>query len=215
MISLRHPYPRRVSRGSRMSADSGLLRKAAAILLSAAVAVSSAAQMRTGPGFHSSMPAGYTVVRLQPSGATVSLLGLIECAEMEGAQQVSQGLGAKVVDAHGVPLRSFPQHVSFRITATLRKTLIDPPLDSVTINDAPAEFLLKLGFRLKVYHGLERHELAPESVEMIGVPADVAYDERVFRVNFDLKNLPVTDRLVLEVLSPEDETLAHFSFGLL
>jgi hypothetical protein len=179
------------------------------------MAVSSAGQARTGPGFHSAMPAGYTVVRLQPSGATVSLLGLIECAEMEGAQQVSQGLGAKVLDAHGVPLRAYPQHVSFRITATLRKTLIDQPLDSVTIHDAPAEFLLKLGFRLKVYHGLERHELAPESVKMIGVPADVAYDERVFRVNFDLKNLPVTDRLVLEVVSPEDETITHFSFGLL
>jgi hypothetical protein len=161
------------------------------------------------------MPAGYTVVRLLPSGANVSFLGLIECSEMEGAQQISEGLNSKVLDAHGVPLRAFPRHVSFRVTATLRKTLIDPPLDTVSINDPPAEFLLKLGFRLMVYHGLERHELAPESVKMIGVPADVPYDERVFRVSFDLNNLPVTDRLVLDVLSPEDETITHFSFGLL
>jgi hypothetical protein len=197
-----------------MSSVSAVLRLAA-VSAGLVMAVLSAAQMRTGPGFHSAMPAGYTVVRLKPSGAIASFIGLIECAEMEGAQQVSQGLSGKVVDAHGVPLRVFPQHVSFRVTATLRKTLIDPPLDSVTINDAPAEFLLKLGFRLKVYHGLERHELAPESVKMIGVPADVAYDERVFRVSFDLDNLAVTDRVVLEVVSPEDETVAHFSFGLL
>jgi hypothetical protein len=185
------------------------------MMVSAVLAASSVGQARTGPGFHSAMPAGYTVVRLQPSGANVSFLGLIECSEMEGAQQVSQGLTAKVLDSHGVPLRTFPRKVSFRVTATLRKTLIDPPLDSVTIGDTPAQFLLGLGFRLKVYHGLERRELAPESVEMIGVPADVPYDERVFRVSFDLKNLPVTDRLVLEVISPEEETITHFTFGLL
>jgi len=191
------------------------LRLGAAVSALAVSVLSVASQMRTGPGFHSAMPAGYTVVRLKPSGAVAAFIGLIECTEMEGARQVSEGLSAKVLDAHGVPLRMFPRHVSFRVTATLRKTLIDPPLDTVTINDTPAEFLLKLGFRLKVYHGLERHELAPESVTMIGVPADVAYDERVFRVSFDLDNLPITDRVVLEVVSPEDETVAHFSFGLL
>jgi hypothetical protein len=172
-------------------------------------------QMRTGPSFHSTTPAGYSVVRLEPSGVTVSFLGLIECPEIEGAQQISQGLAAKVVDSHGVPLRTLPRHVSFRITATLRKTLIDPPLDTVTSNDRPAEFLLKLGFRLKVYHGLERHQVDPESVTMIGVPSDVAYDERVFRIDFDLDDLPVTDRVVLEIVSPDDELITHFSFGML
>jgi hypothetical protein len=191
------------------------LYRAAPILLAAMMAVPSVGQIHTGPSFHSSMPAGYTVVRLEPSGAVVSFLGLVECSEIEGAQQVSQGLNAKVVDAHGVPLRTFPQHVSFRITATLRKTLIDPPLDTVASSESPAEFLLKLGFRLKIYHGLERREVSPDSVSMIGVPSDVAYDERVFRVSFDLEDLPVTDRVVLEIVSPDDEVVTHFSFGVL
>lgn len=195
--------------------ESGFRRRAAALLLAWVMVMPGLGQIRTGPGFHATMPAGYTVVRLEPSGATVSFLGLIECAEIEGAQQVSQGLNAKVVDSRGVPLRSFPRHISFRITATLRKTLIDPPLDTISSNEPPAEFLVKLGFRLKIYHGLERRELAPESVTMIGVPSDVAYDERVFRASFDLENLPVTDRLVLEILSPEDEVVTHFSFGIL
>jgi hypothetical protein len=184
-------------------------------ILMALTAIPIAGQMRTGPAFHSTMPAGYTVVRLEPSGTNVSFLGLIECSEIEGAQQVSQGLNAKVVDSHGVPLRTLPHHVSFRITASLRKTLIDPPLDTVSSGQTPSEFLLKLGFRLKVYHGLERRELFPESVTMIGVPSDVAYDERVFRASFDLEDLPVTDRVVLEIVSPEDEVITHFSFGML
>jgi hypothetical protein len=191
------------------------LRRAAAVFLAAAVAIPTAGQMHTGPNFHSAMPAGSAVVKLEPSGATVAFLGLIECAEIEGAQQVSQGLNAKVVDSHGTPLRTLPHHISFRVTATLRKTLIDPPLDSFSSNENPAEFLVKIGFRLKIYHGLERREVFPESVTMIGVPSDVPYDERVFRANFYLEDLPVTDRLVLEVVSPEDEVITHFSFGML
>jgi hypothetical protein len=199
----------------KMPGKCGLFCRTAAMLLTGMMIMPSIGQMRTGPTFHSTMPAGYTVVRLEPSGAVVSFLGLIECPEIEGAQQVAQGLNAKVVDSHGLPLRTFPRHISFRVTASLRKTLVDPPLDSVASTDRPAEFLLKLGFRLKIYHGLERHEVAPESVATIGVPPDVAYDERVFRVSFDLDDLPVTDRVVLEIVSPDDEVVTHFSFGML
>ena len=51
---------------------------------------------------------------------------------------------------------------------------------------------------------------------MIGVPADVPYDERVYRVNFDLPdNEPVTERFVLEVIRPRGERLARLHFSLL
>jgi hypothetical protein len=50
---------------------------------------------------------------------------------------------------------------------------------------------------------------------MIGVPADVPYDERVYRINFALDKLPITDRCVLEVLSPTGERLTKFHFDLL
>ena len=56
-------------------------------------------------------------------------------------------------------------------------------------------------------------EIAPESVEMIGVPADVPYDERIYRVNMNVGNLPASDRLVIEILSPQDEVLTHFLFN--
>jgi hypothetical protein len=43
----------------------------------------------------------------------------------------------------------------------------------------------------------------------------VHYDERIFRVNFDIGNRPVTDRLVLEVYSPDGKQIGRFPFLLL
>ncbi len=161
------------------------------------------------------MPAGYTLVQLQPSGATLSLMALIECPEIEGLQQVSQGLQSKLVSASGVVLKEFPRHFSFRVTASLRKMFIEAPERSLAAADDPRDLLLKLGFRLKIYDGLDVHEMLPESVTLIGVPAEMAYDERVFRVSFDIGRAPVTDRMILQVTSPEGEDLTRFPFVLL
>jgi hypothetical protein len=169
----------------------------------------------SGPGLHANTPVGYSVIQLTPSGALVSLLALIECPEIEGAQHVSEGLNATIVSAEGVPMEHFPRDFSFRITASLRKTVLDPPERTVVTPEEPRQFLLRLGFRLKIYDGLNMREVQPKTVTLIGVPADVSYDERVFRLTFDVGELPLSDRLVLEALSPQGETLTHFCFGLL
>lgn len=155
------------------------------------------------------------MILLTPSKAEVSILGLVECPEIEGAQRVSQGIKAFLISSNGVPLKHYPREFSFRITATMRKTLLDSPSQTVATKYDPRQFLMKLRFKLKIYHGLQRRAVFPRSVKMIGMPGDVPYDERVFRVNFDVEDLPVTDRIVLEILSPEDELLTHFTFGLL
>jgi hypothetical protein len=178
-------------------------------------AAASGGQLETGPGLHSAMPAGSTVVRLEPAGAELAVLGLIECPEIEGAHRVSEGLNSRIKSADGSTIEHFPRHFSFRITVSLRKTLWEGPSDTVMTPDDSRQFLLHLGFKLRVYHGLEAREMAPQSVELIGVPAEVPYDERVFRVSFEAENLPVTDRVVLVVLSPQEEPLTHFAFALL
>jgi len=145
----------------------------------------------------------------------VELIGLVECPEIEGMQQVSQGLNAKVVSPQGIPVNHFPRHFSFRITATLRRPIPEPPDQVVNTEQDPQQFLLSLGFRLKIYHGLSMHQIEPDSVTLIGVPEDVAYDERIFRVQFDVGDLPMTDRLVLEAVSPQGEVVSHFPFVML
>jgi hypothetical protein len=168
---------------------------------------------RGSNGLHPTMPAGYDVVVLKPSGANLALMGLIECPELEGAQSVSEGANKKLVSAAGDTIRHFPQRFSFRITASLRKMLMDRPVASVDVRDEPHELLLNLKFRIRAYNGLENHEIVPESVEMIGMPADVPYDERVYRVNLNNVNLPITARLVVEIRTPQGELLTHFPFS--
>jgi hypothetical protein len=171
--------------------------------------------VKATPGLRSNMPAGYDVILLKPSKATLSFIGLIECPELEGAQRLSQGLQAKLVSSDGSTVKEFPQHFSFRITASLKKVFLDEPVTSIALPDDPRELLLKLKFRVRVYHGLEVREIVPQSIEMIGVPADVPSDERIYRININAEKLPVTDRLVVQILSPRGEPLSHFPFSLL
>lgn len=187
------------------------------LLIVASFAVLAAARSgpKPTPGLRSNMPAGYDVMLLKPSKATLSLIGLIECPELEGAQHVAEGLHGKLVSADGNTIHEFPQHFSFRITASLKKVFLDGPVTSVEIPGDPHELLLKLKFRIRAYHGLEVREIVPQSIEMIGMPAEVPYDERIYRININAENLPVTDRLVVEIFLPQGELLTHFPFSLL
>ena len=128
---------------------------------------------------------------------------------------MTAGVNGSIVNVDGVKLRHFPSNFSFRITASLRKTVLVEPTDTLNIHGRPENLLLALKFRLKAYQGLDVREISPESVEMIGVPADVPSDERIYRVNFNVDRLPITDRCVLEVLSPSGERMAKFHFDLL
>jgi hypothetical protein len=194
---------------ARRIALSGFLVIVAGFVLDAAAVI---AQKATS-GMHSTMPAGYDVVVLKPSKANLSLIGLIECPELEGAQRVADGSHRKLVSADGDSIKEFPQRFSFRITASLRKVLVDGPATSVDVGDDPQQLLLKLKFRIRAYDGLDVQEIVPQSIEMIGMPADVPYDERVYRINVSVGSLPITDRLVVEIFSPEGELLTHFPFS--
>jgi len=90
---------------------------------------------------------------------------------------------------------------------------LEEPKISVDVADDPQQLLLKLKFRIRAYNGLDVREIQPQSIEMIGMPADVPYDERVYRINIDAGNLPITDRLVVEIFSPQDKLLTHFPFS--
>lgn len=191
----------------------GIFRSVAIVGLAAAALVG--AQPGSSP-YRAATPAGSEIVQLKPSGAVLTLLGLVECPEIAGAQQVDEGLRARVVLADGEPLESFPRHFSFRVTATLRKTLLEEPGTTLKTEEDPSQMLTSLKFRLKAYNGLQMRVIDPESTSMIGVPADVPYDERVYRVNFTLPdNEPPTERFVLEVIAPEGERLARLHFSLL
>ena len=89
--------------------------------------------------------------------------------------------------------------ITFRVTVGTRDKFIDSnplPIDcEKTLND----FLLDMHFQLQVFRGMEMRSLEPLKTWMIGVPADEASDERIYRSTFDLRDVRPDDRLVLLV----------------
>jgi hypothetical protein len=185
------------------------------VLIGCSLSALAGTDLQPGPELRSAIPAGYEVVVLKPSGVSLIVMGLIECPELAGAQHLSQGMNSRVISSSGERMTKFPRHFNFRITASLRKIVVDAHAGSVNVPEDPEELLLKLRFRIKGYHGLERRAILAESVEMIGMPADVPYDERVYRIGVDAGNASITDRFVIEVLTPEGELLTHFPFNVL
>ncbi|MGC2694726.1 MAG: hypothetical protein WA738_02960 [Candidatus Angelobacter sp.] len=185
------------------------------ILAICSIAAAARSALQSGQGMHSATPAGYDVVVLKPSGITIALMGLIECPELEGAQHIAAGSNAKLLSADGETMKTFPNHFSFRITATLQKVSHQDAADTLQFRGDPRDLLLKLRFRVKAYSGLRMREIIPESIDLIGMPADVPYNERVYRVTIKNTKMAITDRVVIEILSPQGETMTHFPFNLL
>jgi hypothetical protein len=166
--------------------------------------------------FRSPFPLGaesFSVVR--PWKGTLTLMASVENPQLEGWTRLRQGRHYVVRAADGEAVRFYPENLEFRITASLRTRLFDPSPFPLTTNSASNDYLLGLRFRVVVFRGLHKTVLQPEAVEMIGVPADLTYDERIFRVSVKLPHIPMEDRLVLEVLSPQGERITKFHVDLI
>lgn len=161
------------------------------------------------------LPLGAEQITLQPSGKKFLLLGCIEDQRFNRLEVSRVQKSPFVIDAAGEVWRNYPKQVTFRVTASaIEPTLLS--VDSYSVNESGDmnSFLLGLHFRLKSFRGLHMTELQPSSVSLIGVPADIPYGERVYRVSFDTGEFPVDSRLVMEVLSPQGQLLTRFHLEL-
>lgn len=101
------------------------------------------------------------------------------------------------------------------MTASYRSRFIEAsPLPISASGDANG-YLLHLRFRVVIFQGLRQTIVEPDSVEMIGVPREVPYDERIFHVTVDLSRVPLTDRVVLEIHDPNGGRICKFHLDLL
>ena len=153
---------------------------------------------------------------LHPLRQRFYLLATLENASFNRLQVSRVRNSQFVIDASGREWQYFPKVLTFRITATAQgEDLMNLDMDELTESGNMNTFLLGLQFRLKDYRGLHLMILPPSAVKMIGMPADVKSQERVFRVSFDTPDIPVDDRLVLEVLSPGGQLITRFHLELL
>jgi hypothetical protein len=155
----------------------------------------------------------FRVVR--PWKGTLTLMGLAENEQFCGWTRFRQNRRYLLRTDDGERVRFYPEQVDFRITASLRANLGDPSPVPLTAHTAPNDYLLGLRFRVAIFHGLHKRTLPPAAVDLIGVPADVDSDERVYRVSVNLPRVPMEDRVVLEVLSPRGERIAKFHLDLI
>ena len=164
--------------------------------------------------YQSRVPLGWESFKVRSSGTCFYLMGTVESPKFEGWRKVTIKEHNHLLDASGQPVRLYPDDLQFRVTASAREKLLDSRPFTVASSLPLNEYLLHLRFRLKIFHGLFQHTLRPVSVEAIGMPADISYDERIYRIHFNLDHVPIDDRVVLEVLAPTGERLSKFHVDL-
>lgn len=166
--------------------------------------------------YRSPMPLGADGFELNHSKQVFYIMGSAENAELDGAKITRAHLGGEVVAADGEHLQFYPTVLNFRISASaLDPSMLTTDIQSIDDQADLNSFLLGLRFRLKAFRALEMQVLDPVAVRQIGMPADVPYNERVYRIAFDTGDIPVDARLVLEVFSAKGELLSKFHFELL
>jgi len=164
--------------------------------------------------YHSMVPLGMETFAVRPWHSTLTVMALAENPEFEGWRRLS-GTERKLVTTDGQAVEFYPAQVTFRVTATTEDKPADAqPAFPMATRVPENDYLLKLRFRLKIFHGLQTSIVEPTHVDMIGVPADVQADERIYRMSFDLQRVPMDDRVVLEVLSPDGGRLCKFHLDL-
>jgi len=188
----------------------------AILILCLAAMVPAVAQ--AGPVFSANgrIPLGIESFRLQPADQPFYLIASAENPEFDGLYRVTDPSGHdRLMNAHDERIRFYPARVQFRLTASSREKLLDDrPFDAHAKIDVD-ELITKLRFRVKVFHALEYRYIKPAYVDNIGLPSDVPYDERIYRIGFDLGRIPIEDRVVMEVISPTGERLCKFHLDLL
>jgi hypothetical protein len=189
---------------------------AAISLLLISIALNLSAQI---PGnidqtYQAHVPIGAEALRLGGSGNVLYLLVMAEAEQFDGWRHVRTEGQSTLTDSSGANVRFYPEAIRFRVTASTRKALLDIPSSPIA---APADlnnFLLNLRFQLKIFRGLTQRAVVPERVELIGVPEEVPYDERIYEVTFSLHDVPITDRCLLEIDSPSGARLTRFHLDL-
>jgi len=159
---------------------------------------------------HSRIPLGSDSLLLQPGHHVVEMLASAESPEFEGWRLQSEKRNAMLLDGSGTPVHTLPSSISFRVTVGTRDKLADanpmPWECSKNLND----FLLDVHFEIQVFRGMEKREVGPAKVTMIGVPAEEPSDERIYDVSFNLGEVRPDDRIVLLLLDGSGRRLSKF-----
>lgn len=160
---------------------------------------------------HERTPLGTELLRFVPQKKLVRIYATLESPQFENATLVDRAGGKLLLDKDGQPFTHYPAELIIRFTVTGRvRGLITSPL-LLDDDDDPAVLASQLHFRLKAFNGLDARELQPLETKMIGVPAEIPYDERIYLIRFDTRDVPISERMMFEIFGPRNDRLARFA----
>ncbi len=185
-------------------------------LLAASTLLAGQSADDTSYRLHSRIPLGVEAFTVEGAWkGTLTLLASAQSPQFEGWNIEKDGHHYVAQTSNGQAVRYYPDSIDFRVTASVRSLMLDPSPFPVSVDEDQNAFLLGLRFRVVAFHGLRQTVIEPDSVELIGVPADLGSDERVYRVAVALPHISMQDRIVLEVYSPASERICKFHLDLL
>jgi hypothetical protein len=136
--------------------------------------------------------------------------------QFEGEQVWFDGVRRILKEPNGGLVQAYPREMRFRVSVSEHSgfTLIDSPLPIQTRDRTFNQLITSLKFEMRIYRALKSRVLHPTKVTHIGVPPDVPATERVYEVTFDLGEVPISDRIVMHVLTDEGDRMAKFNVDL-
>ncbi len=176
------------------------------------------AQVNTTPvSVNGRIPLGIETFRLEPAHRDFYLMASVENPAFAGIRRVvgKNDKILKLIAKDGKTITAYPERVQFRLTASTREKLVDDKPFGTRANVPPDEFFVKLKFRMKIFHGLEYRYVEPAFVDDVGMPRNITYNERIYRIGFNMGHVPIEDRVIMEVISPTGERLCKFHLDLL
>jgi len=161
------------------------------------------------------MSLGSDSILLQPAKERLNMLLSVECPGLAKIVLIGDGPARKALTDDGSPVRSYPDSISFRFTIGSRTAADEMQPNEFETKASADHFQSNLHFRLRVFHGIHSTTYDPAEVTMLGVPADIPYDERIYHFTFKLKDIPVDDRMMLEVLDEQGNRVGKFHLQIL
>lgn len=185
------------------------------IVLSLAVFCQADEKDKSRHPFTTRTPLGSDNLRLMPANADICILVTLDTKAMGSLWRVLDNNKVFVQDSSGKKMKTYPSELSFRVTAGSKSKLQENTPHEVETALDPQQFVSRLRFRLKIFHGLETRTVEATEIKNIGVPVNLPYDERIWKVTFPLDKVLVEDRLMLEVLDAEGNRLSKFHMELI
>lgn len=136
--------------------------------------------------------------------------------EFAGEQICMEGERHVLKTPGGLPVQNYPREMKFRVSVSERDNylLLDAPFPVNSHTDSFSDFITSLKFEMRIFHALKARLIRPTKIIHIGIPPDVPASERIYEVTFDVGDVPISDRIVMHVLTDQGDRLAKFNFDL-